>query len=280
MSRWLVVATLVSSTAWAQATPPGLIDLLHARGFAMGNAFRAHGYGVEAVDGNPAALGLFKRFSAELSGAWDPANGFGFGNIGLMDSQSSALAGGTSYTLATLGPEENRRTVHLTTVAAAFGIADIVYLGASMRYHLIVGGVKNTNSVTMNAGVVVRPFEFITFGFSAHNLIDNFHPDITRYFVASVSGMFGMFSPVFDLRMDFNIPGQPRFAFQGGLEWIAGSFLPLRLGYSWDGIVGSQYISGGIGFFSEGSGIDLAYRYEIGGSKGHMLAVTLKMQFN
>ena len=71
---------------------------------------------------------------------------------------------------------------------------------------------------------------------------------------------------------------QPRFAYQGGLEWLAGMSFPLRLGYTYDGIGNHQYVGGGIGYFSEGSGLDLSYRHELGGDQGQLIALTVKLQ--
>ena len=55
------LSLLVSTSAFATAIEPGLRDLMQARVFAMGVAYRAHGLGAEAAFGNPAALSLYQR---------------------------------------------------------------------------------------------------------------------------------------------------------------------------------------------------------------------------
>jgi hypothetical protein len=274
---------LVASVAAGQemdpvVTPPAgpdLRDLMHARNLGMGGAYMSMGYGAETIGGNPAALSAFKRYQIEASGAWDVPNGMGYGTLGLADS-TNVLAGGISYHFVTFGGLE-RRWAHVTTVALSYSLAEWIHLGVAARHHVIVGA-SNTNSITMNAGLLVKPAPWLSLGVSGHNLINNFNKDITRFFVASASALIlGQLTPCFDLRADFN-QASPRFAYQGGLEWLIAMTVPVRLGYQYDGIMNHQYLSAGIGWFTEGSGVDLAYRHEIGGAEGRLIALTVKLQ--
>ncbi|HEY0880283.1 MAG TPA: hypothetical protein VGD87_02075, partial [Archangium sp.] len=194
---------------------------------------------------------------------------------------TNALAMGISYNFATFSDigGGQRRYAHLTTVALSYAIADWIHLGFTTRHHVLVGG-SNANSITMNAGLVIRPVEFLTFGFSGHNLIPVWNKDISRYFVASVAAqILGQLSPVFDLRMDFeNKDRVAKFAFHGGLEWLIAQTFPVRIGYQYDMIMNHQYLSAGVGWFNQGSGIDFAYRHELGGQEGRMISLTLKLQ--
>ncbi len=274
---------LMASVAVAQEnelpTPqgPDLRDLMHSRNLAMGGAYMSMGYGAEVISGNPGALSAFKRYQIEASGAWDIPNGMGFGTVVLADS-TNPVAAGISYHFVTFGGLQ-RRYAHVTTVATAYALAPWLHLGVSGRHHVIIGA-TNTNSVTVNAGLVIRPAEWLSLGISGHNLIVNFNPDITRYFVASASSLIaGQLSPCFDLRADFNGP-TPRFSYQGGIEWLIGMSFPIRVGYQFDGIANHQYLSGGLGWFVQGSGIDVSYRHELGGANGRMVSLTLKLQLS
>lgn len=259
----------------APAAGPDLRDLMHSRNLAMGGAYESMGYGAETLGGNPAALAAYKRYQIEGSGSWDVPNGMGFGTLALADS-TNQIAGGISYHFVTYGGLE-RRYGHVTTMAAAYSLADWIHLGLAARHHVLVGA-SNTNSITMNAGLLVRPAQFLSIGVSGHNLINNFNRDITRYFVASISSLIAnQLTPCFDLRADFN-QAVPRFAYHGGVEWLVAMSVPLRIGYQYDGIMNHQYLSGGIGWFSQGSGIDLSYRHELGGAEGRLISVTVKIQ--
>ncbi len=254
---------------------PDLRDLMHSRNIAMGGAYESMGYGAETIGGNPAGLSAYRRYQIEASGSWDIPNGMGFGSVALADS-TNPLAAGLSYHFATFGGLE-RRWAHITTLALSYALGEWIFLGVTGRHHVLVGA-SNTNSITMNAGLLIKPVPFLSIGVSGHNLIYNFNKDITRYFVASVSGLFfNQLTPVFDLRADFNQPS-PRFAYHGGLEWLIAMTVPVRAGYQYDGIQNHHYVSGGVGWFSDGSGVDVAYRHELGGANGRLISLTVKLQ--
>lgn len=281
--NFVLLLSVASSLALAQVDEyggPDLRDLGSSRSIAMGGAYEALGYGAETVGGNPAALSLYKRYQIEATGSWDVPQGYGFGSLAVADS-TNPLAAGISYHFATFGGEK-RRWAHLTTVALAYSFGELIHLGFTTRHHVLVGG-TNTNSISVNAGLIVKPVSFLTLGFSGHNLIKVYNWDITRYFVASAGvQILGQLTPTFDLRMDFNeIVGGvviPRLAYHGGIEWLIAQTFPLRIGYQYDGIANHQYLSAGVGWFSEGSGIDFAYRHELGGTEGRLLSLTLKLQ--
>lgn len=271
----------LSTSALAQTTaqPPNLQDVMAARNYGMGAAYRSLGYGAECITGNPAALSLYKRYQVELSGAYDFKNWWGYGGISVADSVSGELAGGAAYQMVSFGNDATRRTAFLTTAAAAYALGSFLHLGVSIR-HQVITGFNETNSVTMAAGVIVHPFDELSVSFSGHNLIGVSNSDVPRYFSFAVSSLLaGQFTPTFELRSDVN-EKEPRFAYSGGIEWLIAQAFPIRAGYLNDRISKAQFVSGGIGYFSEGSGIDLSYRHELGGNEGRMLSATIKVQFN
>jgi hypothetical protein len=247
-----------------------------ARSFGMGGAYRGVGYGTETISGNPALISMYRRYQLELGGAWDIPNGYGFGGISIVDSATTELAYGQSYTLVTFDSPYGRSTAHLNSTALAYPIFDWLHVGIAGRYQLIYGPYA-TNSITMNAGAAVRIFDSWIIGFSGHNLIPVASALVNPFFALSTSASFGLFTPSFEWRMDFNAKF-PRWAWAVGLEWIAGEVVPIRAGFTWDNITGQRFVSGGLGFFIEGSGVDIAYRYEIGGYQGHLIALTVKLQ--
>lgn len=282
--RWVTIWVVVAGQALADVpkeaslpVPNALNDAgQQARSFAMGGAYRGMGFGTETISGNPALLSMYRRYQLELGGAWDIPNGFGFGGISIVDSATNELAYGQSYTLVTFDSPQGRNTAHLNSTAMAYPIFDWLHVGVSGRYQLIYGPYA-TNSITMSAGAAVRIMNQWIIGFSGHNLIDVASPLVNRYFALSTSVSFGMFTPSLEWRMDFNAPF-PRFAVATGLEFIAGDLVPIRAGFVWDNITGQRYLSGGLGFFIEGSGVDISYRHELDGFHGRLLAVTIKLQ--
>jgi len=280
MWRLIVFICCVSVPALAQDvvdTGPDLRDVMNARNVGMGGAYEALGYGAEAAYGNPAAMSLYRRYQTEVTGAWDTANGYGMATVGIVDSQTSNVAAGITYHFVTFGDGE-RRWAHLTGFALAMPLAEFLHIGLSAQSEIITGA-SETNSITMTGGIVVRPIQFLTLGFSAHNFIPVYNKDVTLYFVGSAGMMLAsQLTAAFDVRIDPSAPNGVGLTYCGGLEWLAAQAFPLRGGFEYDDVRKTKYVSAGIGYFQEGSGVDFSYRHEIGGGEGRMFALTLKLQ--
>ncbi len=273
------VALLVLLTpllAVAQERPP-LRDLMHARDYGMGGAYRAHGMGAESISGNPASLALFKRFQLELSGAWDYSSKFAFGTVALEDSATSEIAAGASYHLVTIGRGEEQRTAHLGTLALGIPLSERFHIGVSGRY-LRMTGADTTSGFTFDAGVLLRLTDSFSAGVSGHSLIDLGTPDLQRYYALSFAYLTGVFNLVADIKADFAPTPAPQLAFSAGAEYVLSETFPVRLGYSLDPNRRTQFLSMGLGYITEGGGIDVAYRHQLVGGDGRLVAVTFKFQ--
>jgi hypothetical protein len=271
----LIALSIPASARAQERTEPGLGDLMRARSFGMGGAFRALGGGTEAIEGNPASLAVFRRYLIELAGAWDPRNPFGFGSVSVMDSASGALAAGLAYHLVSLGTGEDHRVAHLNTAAFSLPFGQALQVGVSAR-HVVMTGSRQANAITGDAGLLLRMGPVMA-TVSGHNLVDIANSDFPRTF----AGALGLITPEFtlaaDVRSDFD-PARPAYSFSGGAEWVAGGALPLRAGFTRDFALRSSYVGAGIGFLVEGGGLDLGYRHELGGSYSRLLSVTFRLR--
>lgn len=274
MRTALFVVVLTPALAAAQGAPD-LRDLLAARSFAMGGAYESFGPGSETVNGNPAAMSLFKRYQVNLDGAWDPGNKYAWAGSTILDSQTSAVAAGASYHLVTFGQGDDRRTANVSTIAMAIPLADFLHIGVAGKHYLMTGAV-NSNAITADAGVVLKLTDAFHLGASAHNLIDVHHPDITRYYVFSAAFTAGLLSAAADFRADW-VAGNPAYVLGAGAEYILGNAVPARGGYAYDSLLGHHFFSAGLGFLVEGGGVDVGYRQEIGGV-GRMLSISFRLQ--
>jgi opacity protein-like surface antigen len=283
----LLLALLLSTLAHAQEEPEpdtsvapraeDLRDIMSARGYGMGGAWRALGVGAESGTGNPAALVAFRTYRIELTGAWDWEGKDATGMVAVADSSTSALAAGVSYQLVSLGKGTQRTTAHLNTVALALPLARSLMLGVSSRY-LLMRGARQANAITGDAGLLVRPSDVFSIGVSAHNLIGTGNPELTRYYSAHAGVFAGLLTVAADVRADFETHDRTTFSYSGGLEFILGQNIPLRAGYTWDGFTRSSQLGLGIGVLTGGGGLDLAYRHDFGGEKGRLIALTFKLQ--
>jgi len=274
MHRFLLASlALVPGVCWAQSAP-GIADLMHARNFAMGGAYRALGPGGESLGGNPAAMLLQKVYVMELTGAWDSENKFGFASASIVDSQTTQVAAGLSYHFVSLGRGEDRRSAHLTSLGVAIPLSDNLYAGATVRYLLIA---DTANAITMDAGLLLRLSDALRVSASGHNLIDIRHPEMSRYFAVGLAYSAGALTATADVRVDFSSKPSTQAAYSGGLEYVVAGAFPLRAGYSYDNIAGTQFVSGGVGILGgAGGGLDFGYRHEIGGNDGRLFAMTLR----
>lgn len=220
---------------------------------------------------------MYKRYQVELSGAWDVTTKWAFGSVAIADSTQEVSAG-IAYHLVSLGRGDNRRIAHFNTVATAYAASESIHLGVSAR-HLLMTGAREANAITMDAGVLVRITEGLSIGFSGHNLIDTANPELTRYYALAAAWTIGGLTAAFDLRADFGIAEVPvQLAYSGGLEYILGDSFPVRAGYSYDTVMGTQHLSAGLGYMYQGGGIDIAYRHELAGNDGRLFSLTFKMQ--
>jgi hypothetical protein len=231
----------------------------------MGGAYRALGLGTEAVLGNPAAMALFPSYRVEATGAWDVEQKEGLLGISVLDAASSKLAMGIDYHWVSLGRGGARSSAHLSSQAVA-------------RYLRLSGESRYVNSVTADAGLLLRLSPSFIAGVSAHNLIDTDNSELTRYFSAHVGVLTQQLTVAGDVRADFVTDNKNTFTYSAGLEYLFGQLLPVRAGYTYDGFKKVSQLSTGLGFISEGGGgLDIAYRHDLGGEKGRLLALTLKL---
>jgi hypothetical protein len=277
--RWiagLAACISVYSSAYAQ-NESSLRDLMQARNYGMGGAYHALGLGAEAVDGNPAAMPVHKFYEIAAAGAWDLGTKFGFGSLTVLASQTSSLAAGASYHFVEVGRGDENRHTHFMTLALALPLADSVMVGVSGHYAL-TDGAFHRSGTTVDAGLLVKLSDAITLSASGHNLVDIKNPDVVRYYVGGVGYSKGLFTFAADVRADFASAPTAKLSYHGGLEYIFSASVPLRAGYTYDSLSSSHFVSGGLGFLAETGGLDFAYRHEIGGNEGRLLALTFRFR--
>jgi hypothetical protein len=274
----LLLALCLSTTVFAQSEVEDLRDVMSARAYAMGGAYRALGLGTEQVLGNPAGIALWPMYRMEAHGGWNIQGKDAFGAVSVMDAKTSPVAAGMDYHFLTLRNGAGRVTAHYSTLAMALPITPGVLVGASVHY-LRMSAPRQANATTPDLGLMLRFSEGLTLGFSAHNLIDTGNPELTRYYSAHAGFLTGLLSIGADVRGDFESQEGAVLTYSGGLEYIVGQAFPVRLGYTYDGFRKASQLGVGVGFMtSEGGGLDLGYRHDLGENGGRQLAFTIKVQ--
>ncbi|MFP2963434.1 hypothetical protein ACLEPN_38230 [Myxococcus sp. 1LA] len=276
----VLIALCVSTTALAQPAED-LRDVMSARAYGMGGAYRALGLGVDAMMGNPAAMVLYPSYRMEGTGAWDSHRKEGLLGVSVIDAATSRLGMGMDYHWVSVGRGGARASAHLSSLGVGLPISQSLMLGATVRYLRMSGQSRFANSVTGDAGIMLKLSQSLMAGFSAHNLVDTDNDELTRYYSAHIGVMTGLLTLAGDVRADFTTNDTTTFTYHGGLEYILGQMFPVRAGYSYDGFTRTSQISTGLGYMSEGGGgLDFGYRHDLGGPKGRMLALTIKLNMN
>lgn len=63
----------------------------------------------------------------------------------------------------------------------------------------------------------------------------------------------------------------------GGLEWLAGNVVPIRLGALWDSGSSASYLTAGLGYVSSSFAIDLSYRQQVSAGVDSRLLLGLRV---
>ncbi|HZI12741.1 MAG TPA: hypothetical protein VE153_20330 [Myxococcus sp.] len=274
----LPLALCLFSTAALAQRSEELRDVMSARAYGMGGAYRALGLGTEAVMGNPAAMVLYPSYRVEATGGWDVGQKQGLLGVSIVDAATSRLGMGIDYHWVSLGRGGARSSAHLSSLGVGLPLSQVLMIGAAARYLRLSGESRYVNSVTGDVGLLVRPSPAFAAGVSAHNLIDTDHQELTRYFTGHLGFLSGPLAVAGDVRADFTTNNESTFTYSGGVEYVTGQVLPVRAGYTYDGFTGASRLSAGLGFLTEGGGgIDVAYRHDLGGEKGRLLVLTVKL---
>jgi hypothetical protein len=276
MRTALLVGMIVYPSVALAQSEPSLRDLMRARGYAMGGAFRAVAFAGEALVGNPAAMSLRRRYDFDLAGAYDSASKFSFASIAIVDSQTSSLAAGVGYHFVSIGQGTENRTANLTSLAISTPLSDNLYFAVGGKY-LLMSGARSANAVTADVGILLRVTDSLLASVSGHNLIDIRNPDLSRYYAFSLGYVSGPLTAVVDIRLDTETNPTTKLAYGGGLEYVAAGNFPFRAGYLQDDIANTKFVSGGIGYLTPGAGIDFGYRHEVGGNQGRLFAIGLRL---
>jgi hypothetical protein len=277
--RRLAVLVIFSATASALGAVQGisLDDGFGARVIGMGSAFLATGTSAESADGNPATMTLVKAYQLNIDGAWDASSKAGYAGTTLRDSSTSTLAAGVDYHLISTGRGGNRETSNLSTLSLALPVANALSLGLSGRYLLRTASTDRANAITMTAGAAVKFGEAVVLTVGAHNLIATLHPELPRFYSAGLGLNLGALVADVDLRSQLSDGFKPTVNVGG--EYAINNVIPVRVGYQVDTRQSAQFFSGGLGFTSQGIGIDLAYRHQLQGGSSDLLVLSLRGQF-
>ena len=275
---------LVPSAARAEGhTLPTLRDASSVRSAGMGNATRGFASSDEALWVNPAGMSAAPRFNINASASFEVPKdrGLQLYTVGAIDSKLNAdtsfpLAGGVSYTYYRSGYGEEKRTGSIVLLGLSLALwYENLTLGVTGKY-LKLDGAVDTNAVTMDVGLVLRPIDILSIGAVGYNLIGVNSEEARRAWGFGIAlGSDKSFRLAFDAKLEKDQEDKWAVSYYGGGEYlIAGMFMP-RVGYTWDALRDTHKVGGGLSVFVSGFAVEAAYQYLFEGS--HFFGLSLRV---
>jgi hypothetical protein len=276
----VVIGALVSFVSWtstvhAQGDPIPRRDaaLETSRGIAMGTGNRASAASTSAVAYNPAALPMGRLYHIEGFFGYD--NDVERWTVGgtIIDSMTNKLAAGLSFR-GFLGNGEDGYGGLDGRLALGFPLSEAVAIGLAGRYLSLTreGQTPEGESDTLARGftgdvaLLVQPVEGLRLAALGYNLIDVDSALAPVLLGGSASFSVGeMLSFGGDVLFDMTTFESGQLLTGGGVEYLAGGQIPLRLGYRYDRGRHLHSVTAGIGYVDQHIGLDVSLTQDVRG---------------
>ncbi len=262
--------------------------LTTSRGYALGNAMVASSSGTSAIWHNPAGIASAVMYSVDANYTYNHENsGHGF-ETNVVDMKSNPYVGmGIGFLYQHAAPMDDV-TEHLIHLRFGFAVPlanNVISLGVGGLYsHILHNGDKLLGQFSLDAGLVVRPLEWLSIGFSAQNLIvGDYKMYMPRMIAVGISagsidlGLNAMFEASFNISSD-NIGKSGSYGV--GVEYVLQKLVPIRIGYRFEGS-DHHVLTAGLGYrHAEGLfGLDLAYQHHFADYSNEVISGSLNFYF-
>lgn len=284
----VVLLTLALATTAAQgqdAASRGDVasreDFDSTRGLAMGTGARASSVSTAALSTNPAGLGIGRLYHLEGLAGYEPdARRWELG-ASVVDSMTNKLAAGLAFR-GLLGNGETGYSGIDGRLGLGFPLSEAFALGVAGRYLSLTRDGQTpdgeddslVNGFTLDASILVQPTEglrILAFGYNLIDLESALAPltlgGSAAFTVAEAFSIGG------DVLVDLTTYDQAEWTAGGGVEYLAGGQVPLRVGYAFDHGRHVHTVTGGLGYVDQKVGLDLSLAQDVsGGSETRLLA--------
>jgi hypothetical protein len=269
----VLLQALASARGAAAQDVPRENTLETARTLGLGTGARASAMGTSAVAQNAANLGMAEMYHLESGVGIVPGGGWWMGGT-VMDSVSSRVAAGMSVRgvfnqdLHDYSGIDGRMSLGLP-LSPMFGI------GVSGRYVRLRPdgqddgmGDPGTKGFTMDVALRFSPFKILHLAGLGYNLIDRGTALVPRLMGGSASiAPMETLTIGGDVLVDMTTFERNAILAGGGIEYLAGGMLPLRVGYRFDSGRAVHAVTGSIGYVTQQMGIDFALRQDVAGER-------------
>ncbi|MET0344146.1 MAG: hypothetical protein ABW252_24235 [Polyangiales bacterium] len=283
----LGLAMLTSAPARAdRLVPPSRIE--SPRGMALGTGAIASSAGTQAQADNPANLPVGGQYQIESFLAYDPTfHRFGVGGS-VADSVTSRLAAGASVRTVLGDNDAGKNKGWEGRVGLGFPIIEQLSIGIAARYASFT--VADTRSVperapvdgepidqtfrlkgfTMDAALTLRPVPGLAISGLAYNIVNRKSPLAPLMVGGSAAFSVQGLTLGADVLVDLNRHAywdDGKMIAGGGLEYLAGGAVPLRVGFRHDTGRDQSAVTGGLGYVDARFGFMFSLRQTVSNGK-------------
>jgi hypothetical protein len=259
------------------------------RGIGMGLGSRAGVTGTSAVAYNAANLPLASVYHVESIFGWVPGeNAFMTGGA-IADSVTNRLAAGMAFR-GVFGGGDRDFSGWDGRLSVGTRLAESISLGVSARY-LRLRADRDTSDgqpigeeargFTVDATARFTPVEGFHIAALAYNLVDLGTALVPRRVGGGVAYQYeSVFEVGFDTLVDLSTFETAKVVLGGGVQYVPGNIVPLRLGFQYDGGRRSSSLTAAAGYTQAKFGVDLALRQDFGRDRGTQLLLAVRYHVN
>lgn len=279
----LLVTLFVPSSGHADA----FNEFLGARSVAMGGAHRGLGTSNETLILNPAGMALGKRYSIDALYGYGRGDHINHGNLSAVDSKSSPVAAGVSYTRDWGNPSGSDASFNRVYFGLAYALGPMFATGfnvqtvrGSFQEH---GARHDVSLYNATAGLSVALGQALGLGVAYQNIIGTDSPRLMPpNLAAGASLRTSRATLTADMRFEMRQKSPQHTSYGAGAEVFVHQAFALRGGYRRGGtdpsFVGpaGHFVTGGVAAISQSGGLQLSFEHLLGSSH---IALLAGMQF-
>lgn len=287
-----VAAGMLAFAATASAADAPTVGGLSAqsvRPAGLGGAFVAGAAGNGALFSNPGGLDAVHLYALEASYGRATEAGPSAWGVSIVDSKTNpAFAGGVSYSRGSVGGDTETKTDDYASQQIRLGLGlplveGALTLGAAGSYTTLTTPKlsdgepgSDLSAISVDAGLHGVLGKVVLIGLTGRNLVESEPMGLKREVAVGLGLMFG------PLLMSGSWEGRPgagedeamASGYAAGLEFTVET-VPLRVGFRQAPVGGAQTVTGGIGWRSRESGLDLAFEQPL--EKGAVSSLSVSM---
>ncbi len=255
-----------------------------ARGLGLGGAVIASGTGSDALIANPASMSLVRAYIWENYYRYHTGISGHAGFTSLVDSVTNErVAAGLFTSLGAAEPEAEDGTkleesFWRTGLALSLAFTEWLAVGLNghyFKYELknLPDGTQKDKTFTLDAGAIVKISDMFSVGLVAYDLLSE-HSD-ARPYVYGGGVAVRLLKNQLLLEADGLMEGQKPWI-RAGAEFFFSQGIVIRAGGGRREFTDQTFVSGGMGYITPKSSVEISVQQEIGGDRAAIVGLDLR----